>query len=199
MRIFTLLPVLITLLSANLVMAEEPPAEARGSVYALIPMLVGNMAIKGDVDGIGLFGVGLNYKWRNNLYTGAQATAWFNGTDDFGKSYDLNLGYSVNLNTNKEASWLIDVVPQMGYRYASRWYYYRDGYGPENISHGVLMGASYSFYQNKAVGFVIRAHTLFEWAPYSVIAPNNLGDNFDEHVYVTGIDVGLSVGLSFGH
>ena len=193
----TLIPFIITLLSCNLAMAKEP--QARGSIYAIVPLLSINWPLKGDVGGIGAFGVGLNYTWRNRLYVGAQTAAWAHFVDDLGKTYDLSVGYSLNLNTNKAASWLVNVVPQVGYRYAKRWYYYRDGFGPENRSHGVLAGASYEFYQNKAIGFVIRAHTLFEWAPYSVITENNIGAEFDEHVYVAGVDLGLSVGLSFGH
>lgn len=201
MRIKLLFALLTTFTFGGVAHAESSADRARTTIILGIPSMDVDLSYRKYAHiSVGFLGVGLSHKWSNGLYASTYATALINPVDEWGKSLDLNVGWSINLNANKHDSWLFNIIPQLGYRYAERWIYYRDGFGPRNQIHAVLFGASYEFYSNSDMGIVFRAHSFFEAAPYSVINPEvNYGQNFDDEVLRFGIDLGLSLGISFGH
>lgn len=187
---------IIMLLPCAVVHAEATK-QARTTIVIEPPLLGIDLGIKGGHLSTAVYGIGLNHRTSTGLYASAHAGKLFNRSG-WGEYGDATLGYSINLNSNRHAPWLVDIVPQGGYRYAERVLFYRNGVGPRNVTHGMLVGLSYDIYQNQGAGFFLRAHTLLEWAPFSVISPK-FEYKSGNSALTYGLDLGLSFGISFGH
>ena len=190
-------PLLICLTCAGQAVAAQP--RARTTITAPVPFLSFGFS-KGEAFGFGLMGLSLGHYWSNGVFTNSSIVVLKQLTNDWGHTADISVGYRFVFNDGPKARWPLYISPQVGYRVARRPIYSYDGTGPLNRSHGPLIGLTYDLIRSARFGFIVRAHTLFEWALSSDTAfPQRHGPASDQAVFSYGVDVGFSVGVSFGH